>query len=87
MIISIVSTPAFPAPAVKLSVTNGNVILATDVVPTAGAAFTWTLLDANNNVVAGPCISSLTDEQYQSWGADDTVVAHAVAANIGVTPN
>lgn len=80
MNIPIQPVSTFPGTAVELRVDYGMVEL--DV----GASFQWALLDVNGNVVAGPGRLPLTDQQYLDWAEDDSVVAKAIAANVGVTP-
>ena len=70
--------PAFNGPAVSLRVDDGHVSLG------QGAHFQWALLNANDEIVAGPARSPLTDEQYNAWTGDDQYVVDSVAANLGV---
>lgn len=80
MVIPITPVRTYPGTAHSLRVSFGQVELG------EGASFQWELLDANGAVVAGPDRVALTDEQYNAWGDDDTDVAYAVAANVGVEP-
>jgi hypothetical protein len=80
MDIAIQEVAAFPAAARTLRVDDGRVELGNT------ANFQWTLLDYYGNVVSGPGRNTLSAEQYEAWGEDDTEVAHAVAANLGLTP-
>lgn len=80
MILPIVPVPCFRGPAVSLSVDAGIVNLG------LGAAFPTALLNAEGDVVAQTGTVALTPEQYAAWGSDDTQVAAALAANLGLTP-
>jgi hypothetical protein len=66
--------------ATALVVSQGSVVLG------QGATFSYSLLDADGNLIGSPGTCQLTADQYANWTGDDIWVAQKVAANLGLTP-
>jgi len=80
MTIPIQEVFTYPNKSHTLRVNEGQVELNT------GASFAAALLDDSGDVTQKLGRVYLTDEQYADWGIDDSVVAEAVALNLGLVP-
>lgn len=78
MYATIQPVPAFPKPAVALSINNVTVF------PGQSAAFGWHLFDEDKSQVGFGTIN-LTGEAYTAWGSNDDYLYTYTAQQLGLT--